>query len=393
MNTLKILTLLVFILKFTYSNAQEKRSFRFNNNIIEYTCFTNMSYGLQAFPNHNANIILIKDDTDVNKYIELVNIKNQSEVRKDYTFYYYVKLPRLKNINNYIKFFEKFVLTNYRQDFFDRNKVLLNLNEEIIPLNCASLSRLNLTFAKISVSKSSSLLDCKSRFIVTDDSAKNERLLTSKKYDIIDHQQARQEREYYKMINELSSWRKTFFLTVSFGQNFIDGNYKTDFDEETLVDISNINSLWNFDFGYMFTDRFGALIDFTILSSKDQEIDFSGGDISGSGYGAGIFKTGIGLRFIPFLKKNWSIYTDLSTGSINVKAGGGSGNLFGGQNFNESSEKSNFLAFSLGTNYRLGKVVYCNGNFEYTNSQFQNNIGSIRGFTGYSISVGIGLSF
>lgn len=143
----------------------------------------------------------------------------------------------------------------------------------------------------------------------------------------------------------------------------------------------------------MFTDRFGALIDFTLLSTKDQEIDFSGGDISGSGYGAGIFKTGLGLRYIPFLKNNWSIYTDLSIGAINVRAGGGSGSLFGGQNFNESSEKSNFLAFSLGTNYRLGKVVYCNGNFEYTNSKFDNNIGSIKGFTGYSISVGLGLSF
>ncbi|MHB0753860.1 hypothetical protein [Polaribacter sp. M15] len=208
-----------------------------------------------------------------------------------------------------------------------------------MPLNCASLSRLNLTFAKILVSKSSRLLDYKSRFIITDNTDKNESLVTSEKYDISDHESARQQREYYKMINGLASWRKTFFLTVSFGQNFIDGNYKTDFDEETLVDISDINSLWNFDFGYMFTDRFGALIDFTLLSTKDQEIKFSGGDISGSGYGAGIFKTGLGLRYIPFLKNNWSIYTDLTIGAINAKAGGGSGSLFDGQNFNESSEK------------------------------------------------------
>lgn len=393
MYILKVLTLLVLILNLTYSNAQEARSFTFNNDLIEYVYFTNMSSALQDFPNHNAKIILVKEDSDIRKHIEFVNIKNQSEARKDNTFYYHVKLPKLKNINHYIKFFETFVKTNYRQDFFDRNKVSLSLNDEVIPFDCASLSRLHSTFAKILVSKSSSLLDCKIRFVVTDNTEKNESFVTSEKYDISNHQNASQKRAYYKMLNELVSWRKTFFLTVSFGQNFIDGNYKTDFDEETLVDISNINSLWNFDFGYMFTDRFGALIDFAVLSTKEQEIDFSDGDISGSGYGAGVFKTGIGLRYIPFLKKNWSVYTDVSVGSINVKAGGGSGSLFGGRSFNESSEKSNFLGFSLGTNYRLGKVVYCNGNFEYTNSKFKNNIGSIRGFTGYSISVGLGLSF
>lgn len=390
MSKMKILILLVFILKLTYCNAQEKRSFTFNNDIIEYICFTNMSSGLQAFPNHNAKIILVKDDTIVNKYIELVNIKNQSEARKDHTFYYYVKLPRLKNVNHYITFLQKFVKTNYRQDFFDRNKVSLSLNEETIPFSCSTLSRLNLTFAKILVSKSSSLLDCKSRFIVTDNTDKNESLVTSEKYDISDHESARQQREYYKMINELAYWRKTFFLDISLGQNFINSAYKTSFDEETLVDISDTKSIWQFNIGYMFSNKFGGLLDFGFMSSKEQDINFS--TLSGTASGFVVFKLGFGIRYIPFAKKNWSIYSDLKGGTLNVKTAGGSGGI-GGSNVTESSEANNYLGVSIGAIHRLGKVVFLKSNFEYTNSSFENNIGSISGFTGYTINLGIGFSF
>jgi hypothetical protein len=48
---------------------------------------------------------------------------------------------------------------------------------------------------------------------------------------------------------------------------------------------------------------------------------------------------------------------------------------------------------SLGTNYRLGKVVFFNGSFEYTMSSFEIDIGSISGFTGYTLNFGIGFSF
>ena len=390
MNINKILILLVFMFKITYFIAQEKRSFTFNNDVVEYICFTNMSSGLKAFPNHNAKIILVKDDAIVNKYIKLVNIKNQSEARKDHTFYYYVKLPRLKNVNHYITFLQKFVKTNYRQDFFDRNKVSLSLNEETIPFSCSTLSRLNHIFAKILVSKSSNLLDCKSSFIVADNTKENESLVTSEKYDITDHEGARQQREYYRMIKDLAYWRKTFFLDVSLGQNFIDSAYKTSFDEETLVDISETKSIWQFNIGYMFSNKLGGLLDFGFMSAKEQDIDFT--TFSGTASGFAVLKLGYGIRYIPFAKKNWSIYSDLKRGTLNVKAAGGSGGI-GVSNVTETSETNNYFGVSIGAIHRLGKVVFLKSNFEYTNSNFKNNIGSISGFTGYTINLGIGFSF
>ena len=240
------------------------------------------------------------------------------------------------------------------------------------------------------MSKSSNLLDCKSRFIITNNTEYNDSFVTSVEYDITDHQNASREREYYKMINELVSWRKTFFITVSFGQNFIDGKYKTSFDEETLVDISDTNSIWQFDIGYMVSNKFGGLLDFGFMSSKEQDINTS--TLSGTASGFGVIKLGFGIRYIPFANKNWSIYSDLKGGTLNVRTAGGSGGI-GGYNVTGSSEANNYLGISVGAIHRLGKVVFLKSNLEYTSSSFENNIGSISGFTGYTINLGIGFSF
>ena len=192
------------------------------------------------------------------------------------------------------------------------------------------------------------------------------------------------------MIDQLKNWNKTFFITISLGQNFINSSYKTDFDEETLVDISETNSIWQFNMGYMFSNKFGGLLDFGFMSAKEQDINFN--TLSGTGSGFGVFKLGLGVRYVPFIKKKWSIYSDLKGGTLNVKAAGGTGGI-GGSNATERNEASNYLGVSIGAIHRLGKVVFIKSNLEYTSSNFENNIGSISGFTGYTINLGIGFSF
>jgi hypothetical protein len=51
------------------------------------------------------------------------------------------------------------------------------------------------------------------------------------------------------------------------------------------------------------------------------------------------------------------------------------------------------LNLSLGANYRLGRTVFLTSNFQYSITNFENNIGSVSGFTGYSINLGVGFSF
>ena len=59
----------------------------------------------------------------------------------------------------------------------------------------------------------------------------------------------------------------------------------------------------------------------------------------------------------------------------------------------ERTEKSKYLNLSLGANYRLGRTVFLTSNFQYSISNFENNIGSVSGFTGYTINLGVGFSF
>jgi len=69
------------------------------------------------------------------------------------------------------------------------------------------------------------------------------------------------------------------------------------------------------------------------------------------------------------------------------------GNINNTRNITEKREKSNYLNFELGANYRLGNVIFLTSNFQYTISNFKNDIGSVSGFGGYTINLGIGFSF
>ena len=82
----------------------------------------------------------------------------------------------------------------------------------------------------------------------------------------------------------------------------------------------------------MFTKRWGGLLNFGLIykkESKSQEYKstYNGVIISGNGSGAGMFKLGLGIRYIPYSYKRWNIATDLSYGILNAKAGGGTGNI------------------------------------------------------------------
>jgi hypothetical protein len=147
----------------------------------------------------------------------------------------------------------------------------------------------------------------------------------------------------------------------------------------------------------MFSNKLGGLINFILKTKKNRSTNFDGVNISGSGNGIGLFKFGIGTRYVPFNKKRWSIYGDVHGGILKLRAEGGtaSGSLFGGvtRNITEKSESTNYISIVAGTNYKLGKTVYLNSNIDYTVSKFDNNIGSISGFTGFSVNLGLGFSF
>jgi hypothetical protein len=362
-----------------------------------------MSPRLAKLPNHQAKFIIVDEQVSLLGSSKSNKILNDTIGRKDETLYYYLKLPKLKDERQYLKFLKELVTDSYNRDFFDRNTTSINFQENDVTFSCESIADLNIYFSKIIVPQNSHLLKCGEEFLLPNDNKINS-YRTAIRYEPVTIQELERKREDYKVKSQLHSWEGNIFMTLSFGQHSIDRNSQTRFDEETLVDISEANSIWHFTSGYMFTRKIGALVNFGLMSSQEQTAGSSGNSnqitISGSGNGFGILQLGIGARYIPFTHKNWSVYTDLHGGILNVRVKGGYTNVTftngverSTREISEKTEKSNYLGFALGANYRLGGLVYLTSNFQYTVSNFENDIGSISGFTGYAVNLGIGFSF
>ena len=395
---MKNITYLFIIFYILTSNviAQDQRTFNFNKSEVSYYLFSNMTPGFTQFPNHEAKFILVNEQGNLLEDLKSSKINDEKIARNDRTLYYYLKIPRLKNDKEYVKFLKEFVEETYNRDFFDRNTTSIDFQKSEVHFSCDYLTELNKYFSKLIVSDNSSLLSCQENFVLANDSLKIN-LTTSIEYENIDLKESMQKRKNFVLINELDDWKNKFFITLTFGQFYLDSEYTTDFDEETFVDVNEIKSIWSLTSGYMFTNKIGGLINFSLKTKKSQSTNFDGVNISGSGNGIGLFKFGVGARYMPFAKKRWSIYGDVQGGvlSLIAEGGTGSGTLFGGvtRNLTEKSESTTYVSFAAGTNYRLGKTVYLNSNIDYTNSKFDNNIGSISGFTGFTVNLGLGFSF
>jgi len=400
-----IISLILFISVTGIIHSQEKRIFNFNSEEVPYYLSLNFKYGLSILPNLNAKIVIVNDQESLLSVSESIKIPEKKIYEKDYLLYYYLKLPKLKSEKEYLNFLKAFIEENYNRDVFNRNTISIDFKQNTIPFSCESLEELNTFLAQVIVSEKSNLLKCGRSFILSNNNLK-EKLKTSISYESIRFiGEAEKIKEDYKLLKSLSQWKNTYFIAIKLGLQEISKNQRTTFDEETRVDFSDLKTVWNIDAGYMFSEKFGGFLNFGITykkEQKDQNISNSvnGITISCSGSGAGVIKIGLGLKYIPFVKDRWSIYTDLAGGFLSAKAGGGDGSVtISNGNVNntiskvERTEKSKYLNLSLGANYRLGRTVFLTSNFQYSISNFENNIGSVSGFTGYTINLGVGFSF
>jgi len=400
-----IIASIMFIHVTGITYGQEKRVINFNSKEVPYYLSVNFKYGFSILPNLNAKIIIVHNQENLLSASESIKLPKNKLAQKDYVLYYHLKLPKLKSEKEYLDFLKAFIRENYNRDVFNRNTISINFKQNTIPFSCESLEELNTFLAQVIVSEKSNLLKCGRSFILSNNNLK-EKLKTSISYESIRFiGEAEKIKEDYKLLKSLSQWKNTYFIAIKLGLQEISKNQRTTFDEETRVDFSDLKTVWNIDAGYMFSEKFGGFLNFGITykkEQKDQNISNSvnGITISGSGSGAGVIKIGLGVKYIPFVKDRWSIYTDLAGGFLSAKAGGGDGSVtISNGNVNntiskvERTEKSKYLNLSLGANYRLGRTVFLTSNFQYSISNFENNIGSVSGFTGYTINLGVGFSF
>ncbi|AWM12583.1 hypothetical protein DI487_00975 [Flavobacterium sediminis] len=398
--------LLLTIIAKTY--GQEKRVLPLENTPIEMYVFSNTP---QPMSNISAHFIILPEDVSLENGSQTDLIKNEKiEFATDYSFYYYLKIPQnILHSHEVIRFLETIVKETFDRDFFNRNKVHLYLKNTNILFNCSDLDSLNTYFASIWVSKTNPVYNCHKDFIAdiasTNLRAKKRNSTTSVSYETVTTNKAQEVQENNEFLNSLSKLSRKVQFSFAIGYNTINKNYQTEFDQETLIDFSELNTIWTINAGYMFSKKWGSLFNLNFLNKKessDQEYKTTYNNIiiSGNGSGAGMVKFGLGLRFIPYSHKRWSITTDLTYGLLTAKAGGGSGNItiYSGGTYSdiervEKEEKTNYTDLTVSTNYKLGKVVFLYSSFNYSFSKFDNAIGSVKGFTGYTISLGLGFNF
>lgn len=393
-----IISLIIFIHVSGITYGQEKRVLNFNSEEVPYYRSLNFNYGVSILPNLSAKIVIVNNQESLLSASESIKIPKNKIAQKDYLLYYYLKLPKLESEKEYLDFLKAFIEENYNRDFFNRNTISIDFKKDTIPFSCESLDDLNTFLAQIIVPQKSNLLNCDRSFISLNNNRK-EKLKTTITYESIRFiSEAEKLREDYKFLKSLSQWENTYFLSIKLGRHEHSKKQRTAFDEETLVDFSNLKTIWNIEAGYMFSQKIGGFLNVGFLFDTEQEIDRNLSVISVTGSGAGIVKIGLGVKYIPYTKDRWSLYSDLSMGSLRAIAGGGSGriNTSNGYNSistNKKTEKNRYLGLSLGANFRLARFVFLTSNIQYSISNFENNIGSVSGFTGYSINLGVGFSF
>ena len=393
-----ILPLTAFINVIGIAYGQEKRVFNFNSEEVPYYLSVNFKYGFSIIPNLNAKIIIVNNQENLLAASEAIKIPKNKIAQKDYLLFYYLKLPKLDSETDYLDFLRTFIEESYNQDAFNRNTISINFEQSTIPFSCESLEDLNTFIAEVLVPENSSLLNCDKSYVSTKNIWK-EKLKTSMPYESIRFiSEAEKLREDYKLLKSSSKWENTFFVALKLGHHEISKKQRTAFDEETLVDFSDLKTVWNIDAGYMFSQKIGGFLNVGLSFEKEQDISMNGSNINVTGNGAGVIKIGLGVKYIPFTKDRWSLFTDLAIGRLWATAGGGSGNVNISTGNNSTSlkrktEKSRYLNFSLGSNYRLGRIVFLTSNLQYSVTNFENNIGSVSGLSGYSINIGLGFSF
>ena len=123
MNLKLFISLIIFFNLITKVYGQEKRTFTFKKNVVEYYFSSSMITSFTRYPNHKAKVIVVNEQKNLLEFIASTKNQQNRTRGKDQTLYYYLKLPTLEDQNEYINFLEAFLNENYNKDFFDRNTV------------------------------------------------------------------------------------------------------------------------------------------------------------------------------------------------------------------------------------------------------------------------------
>ena len=202
-------------------------------------------------PNLKVRIFVL-DESPSPQNISQNELENRqiNQLSMDQYLHYYLKMPNMNESRAISKFLQTFVLENFNRDFFDRNHVNLFIRGENNYFDCESLTKINEFISRIIVSEDDDLLNCVSALVsTTDQMIKSSE--TSKKYEPVSLKYSQRRRKEYQNLKSLDQWKNRLYISITRGFLELLSSYEEAFDEETLVDFSNVNGFWSLDTGYM----------------------------------------------------------------------------------------------------------------------------------------------
>lgn len=396
-----ILVLFWLLFGVTQVLAQENHQIIVNKDTIGLRHYYKLN---SILPNRPIQVFLTK---------ELDTIKERSLQKKfespNQKEYWHQVFLNLSNEKVDVTFLEMCLEELYYHFFFDKNRVHLIVDPSIVVENVNSNTNFLKSLASLWMVSDIFSIDSiiqENRYDLNRDSFTNaiRKSKSKNRHESITLKEMESLRDKKKLFDSFLSLKKRHFITLTNGFFQVGNQNAAPFDEETLVDLRNFNSLWNISYTYMIAERWGLGIEFGFISKKTSETNTvntgQGISISGSASGGAVVKMGIGAQYIAYKTRRLNIYPEIKLGRLNTTIGGGGGGAtiteFGISRTQQSEmrkQATSFLDFKIGANYRLGKVVLLHGNIHTIQSNFEEDIGSISGFSGVGINLGIGFTF
>ncbi|MFP9100501.1 hypothetical protein ACLI09_15745 [Flavobacterium sp. RHBU_24] len=390
--------------------AQDIRVFTYNGHETQFAVYSNRKNGDVKLPGYNVSIIMGDKDQELSDIFQNDTLKNGEAISMvNFSYFYYIPYQESLDENSLYAFLDAFIRFNHDADYFDRNRVFLYLNSKAELLSCKALDTLNEIVAAIVVPPDNPLLGCSPLVFNSDvplGDIKKRSMRTTKQYEVVTLDYIAQKDDTEKTNREAKIWNNQLFGNFTLGYHWIRSGNRTAFDEETLIDFSKINTYYNLTAGYYINNWSGLFLNFGFVISgkekgiKDVRSNVDGSvTLSGSGKGAAAIKLGLGLRLIPFKKDRLTTYADISLNNLSAIAGGGEvTRTIGGSGTNttdttKKKEKAVSYDLAIGATYRVTRSFSFLGNFQYEFSKFDRPIGSVNGFGGMSVNLGIGFSF